>query len=65
MDLRPTITLLILLPIVTFNVGLSIEKQQGISFAIWGLFIAVLVWVNIAWVFAEIFKELKRKKQQE
>lgn len=65
MNKIPTVLSLILLPIVLLNLWLTIGGRDEIGFVVWSMVIAVLTWVNTIWVFAEIFKELKRRKQRE
>ena len=62
MNFKPAILSLILLPIVVLNIWLSAKGMEGVGFVVWLLLIAMLTWVNAAWVFVEIFKELKRRR---
>ena len=62
MDFKPMVLSLILLPVVALNIWLSIQGKEGDGFAVWLLFIMILTWANAILVFAQIFKELKRRK---
>ena len=62
MNKIPTVLSLILLPVVVLNLWLSAEGMEGVGFTVWLIFTVILLWSNAIWVFVEIFKELKRRK---
>ena len=64
MNRIPAVLAWILLPIVLLNYWLTIEGRDETYFIVWSMVIAILVWSNAIWVFVEIFKEVKRRKNE-
>lgn len=63
MDFRPAIISAMLIPVVLINIWLTVSGKESVYFMTWVVFITVLINFYTVMSFVEIFKELKRRRE--